>query len=138
MDSATASNFISALSDRHTRDLRYRQRQFISLHKWISKQSADLETAISADDGLSHSEARFIIALALKELRQAYDSLDLKQELEIEYRIKKGKDNEARRLPEELVYVIPETFTLFYSVVSVICACLAAGSGCLVEVCASQ
>ena len=137
MSASITSGVLSAVADRRTRDLRYRQRQLISLHGWISKNVAELESAISADDGLFDTETQFVIALALDELRRSYDSLDLKKELDIEYRIKNGRENEERRLAEEIVYVIPDKFTLFYGVMSTLCASVAAGSCCIVEVCAS-
>ena len=137
MNASTTSGVLSAVADRRTRDLRYRQRQLISLHRWISNNVAELENAISADDGLFDTEAQFVIALSVDELRKNYDSLDLKKELDIEYRIKNGRDNVERRLAEDIVYVIPDRFTLFYGVMSALCASVAAGSCCIVEVGAS-
>ena len=136
MSASITTGILSAVADRRTRDLRFRQRQLISLHRWISKNIAELESAVSADDGLSDAEAQFVLALALDELKRNYENLDLKKELDIEFRIKNGRDNEERRLPEDVVYVIPDSFTLFYGVTSALCASVAAGSCCIVEVCA--
>jgi len=137
MSTSVTTGVFSAVADRRTRDLRYRQRQFISLHRWISNNLTELESAVRTDDDLSEAETQFVIALALDELRRSYDGLDLKTELDIEFRIKNGRDNPERRLPEDVVYVIPDNFTLFYSIMSALCASIAAGSCCIVEVCAS-
>jgi aldehyde dehydrogenase (NAD+) len=138
MSTSITTGVLSAVADRRTKDLRYRQRQLLSLHRWISKNLTELESAIRADDGLSSTETQFVIALALDELRRSYDSLDLKKELDIEFRIKNGQDNTERMLPEDIVYVIPDNFTLFYSVMSALCTAIAAGSCCVIEVCASH
>ena len=136
MSVSITSGVFSAVADRRTWHLRFRQRQLISLHRWISKNLVELESATCADDGLSDTEAQFVIGLSLDELRRSYDNLDLKKELDIEFRIKNGRQNEERRLPEEIVYVIPDNFTLLYSVTSALCASVAAGACCIVEVCA--
>ena len=138
MSASTTNTVLSAVADRRARDLRFRQRQLISLHGWITKSVADLEEAFTADDSLSKEEARFVLALALDELRQNYDSLDLKKELDIEFRVKNCRDNEDRRQPQDLVYVIPEPFTLFHGVISALCAAIAAGSCCVIEVYAQE
>ena len=134
MGSLTESNVFSAVADRRATDLRFRQRQLRSLHGWIDQHIHDLQEAVCKDDDLWEAEAQLVISNVLDELRTHYDSLDLKQELGVEYRIKTGQDNEVRRLPEELVYVIPHTFTVFFGVLSALCACITAGSCCIVEV----
>ena len=138
MSSLIESNVLSAVADRRATDLRYRQRQLNSLHRWVGQHITELKHAIRKDDDLREAEAQLVIALALDELRRNYDSLDLKKELEIEYKINKGQDNEGRRLAEELVYVIPENFTAFFGLLSALCTCITAGSCCIIEVCASD
>ncbi|KAJ9615475.1 hypothetical protein H2200_001550 [Cladophialophora chaetospira] len=133
MNSSITAGVLSAIADRRTRDLRFRQRQLISLHDWITNNTSGLETALSEDDDISQAEAHFVIGLALDELRRNYESLDLKKELDIEFRIKNARDNEHRRLPQEIVYVIPHRFTFFFGVTSALCASVAAGSCCIVE-----
>ncbi len=137
MSAAIVTGVLSAVADSRTSDLRYRQRQLISLHRWISKHLVDAKSAVTADDGLTYSETRFVISLALDELRRSYDSLDLKKELDVEFRIMNGRDNADRRLSVNIVYVIPESYTLFYSVMSALCLSVAAGSCCVIEVRAS-
>jgi acyl-CoA reductase-like NAD-dependent aldehyde dehydrogenase len=138
MNELIIEGILSVVADRRTRDLRFRQRQLISLHGWIAKHVAELEAAISTDDGYSTAEAQVEIAMALKDLKENYESLDLRKELDVEFRIKNGRNNKDRRVPHEIVYVIPSTFTLLYSVMSVLCASIAAGCCCIVEVCAAN
>ncbi|KAK5059602.1 hypothetical protein LTR69_006191 [Exophiala sideris] len=133
MSTSITNGVLSAVADRRTKDLRYRQRQLISLHRWLSENHAELESATREDNGLSAAETHFIVASGLDALRQNYDSLDLKRELAIEFRIKNGQDNIERRLSEDIVYVIPDNFTLFYSVMTALCAAVAAGSCCVIE-----
>ena len=128
------SNATNAVADRRTTNVRFRQHQLLSLRKWIDEHISDLEDALRADEGLSKSEAQLIIAMSLDEVRRNYDSLDLKEELDIEYRVKKSHDSKERKLAEELVYVIPDRYTLLYGVASSLCACIAAGSCCTLEV----
>lgn len=125
---------LSTTQDGRTKDLRYRQRQFRSLHEWITGHPSEIQSAVQTDDGFSEAEARFLTTLTLNELRKYYDSLDLKAELANEYSIKNGRDNEARRVPEELAYVIPERYAFIFNVFSILYACIAAGSCCVVEV----
>lgn len=128
------SNPLSTVTDRRTTNLRFRQHQLLSLRKWIDGHIPDFEAALKVDEDMSKAEAQLTIAMGLDDLRRNYDSLDLKSELDIEFRLRKGQDNSERTVAEELVYVIPDRYTLFYGVMSSLCACIAAGSCCTVEV----
>lgn len=75
-----------------------------------------------------------MVSQALQELEKYYNELDLQKSLEEEYRVKNGRNNDDGRAPEAVVYIIPDKFTLFYSVLCALCACIAAGSCCIVEV----
>jgi hypothetical protein len=134
MASQEVQAVLSTVWDGRSRDLRYRQRQFLSLHRWIVDHSNEIQLAICRDDKVSECETRFVIAAALTDIRTAYDSLDLKEELKDEYSIKRNEANEGRRVPDELVYLTLEKYTIFYCLVNVLAACLAAGSCCLIEV----
>lgn len=134
MSSLEIQTVLSAVCDGRSRDLRYRQRQLLSLHHWVVENSAELQQAICRDDRLSDYEARFVVAAALVDIRTAYESLDLKKELTAEYSIKRNQANEGRRVPEELVYLTLEKYTILYCLVSALSACIAAGSCCLIEV----
>lgn len=134
MTSAEIKRIFSTVQDGRTKDLRYRQRQFLSLHQWIISHRTEVETAVRKDDHCSDLEAQFVLAMTLLDLRRHYDALDLKTALEEEYRVKSGLNNSGGSFPEDVIYIIPERFTLFYSVMSALFAGLAAGSCCIIEV----
>lgn len=125
---------LSTTQDGRTKDLRYRQRQFRALHEWMSRHPSEIQAALQKDDGLSELEAQFLFTLLSNKLREFYDSLDLKTELANEYSIKAGRDNAERMVSEDLTYVIPAKWALIFNVFSVLYACMAAGSCCVVEV----
>ncbi|KAM6540359.1 hypothetical protein FALCPG4_002077 [Fusarium falciforme] len=113
------------------RDLRHRQKQLISLHRQLTENEAEAISALQADDGFSREEAEFVLAATLDEIRAHYDALDLKNELEVEYGIKRGKSNEQKRTVQPLAYIVPETFTLLYSVLAAFAAATEAGACCV-------
>ena len=121
-------------NDGRTTDLRYRQRQFLSLHQWMTAHLVQLQAAAQKDDGLTESEARYLFTLSLSDLRRNYDYLDLKKELQDEYSINRKHDNAGRRIAEEKVYVVPRQRLLMFNVLHVLYPCIAAGSCCVVEV----
>jgi acyl-CoA reductase-like NAD-dependent aldehyde dehydrogenase len=135
MSAPITETLLGAVADRRTKDLRFRQRQLTRLHEWIVQNASDVRNAITTDEDLSNNEAGFVLASTLDDLRRQYDSLDLRQELNIEFRIKQQKDGRERRQPEELVYIIPDNFTAFFSTVSALGASIVAGCCCVVEVC---
>lgn len=116
------------------RDLRHRQKQLISLHRQLTENEAEAISALQADDGFSREEAEFVLAATLDEIRTHYDALDLKKELEVEYGIKRGKSNEQKRTVQPLAYIVPETFTLLYSVLAAFAAATEAGTCCVFKV----
>ena len=126
---------LSTADDGRTKDLRYRQRQFQSLHSWITGHTTEIDAALREfDGGMLENELRYLLTNTLSQLRRSYDSLDLKKDLAAEYSIKYGHDNQARRVPHLLIYVVPESHLLFFNVLNVLYACIAAGSCCVVEV----
>ena len=134
MTSSEIKLLLSSAVDGRTRDLRYRQNQLLSLHQWIANHRIALEHAIERDEHVEEHEAQFVVSMTLREVQAHYDELDLTKALEEEYRVKNGRNNAGARSPEALIYVIPEKFTLFYSALSTLSACIAAGSCCIIEV----
>jgi hypothetical protein len=135
MPSAEVNLVLSTVVDGRAKDLRFRQRQLVSLQQWIVRHTSELEIALNKDSP-SHfkNEARFLIARTLLEIKRHYDPLDLKQELKDEYRIMQNRNSVRGYRVEELIYLLPETHTLFFSVLSALAASIAAGSCCLIEV----
>lgn len=125
---------LSTTQDGRTKDLRYRQRQFRALHEWMTRRASDIQAALQKDGTFSELEARFLITGMSNKLREFYDSLDLKTELTNEYSIRAGRDNATRMVSADLTYVIPDKWALIFNVFSILYACIAAGSCCVVEV----
>lgn len=95
---------------------------------------ADIQDAIRADSDHSIQEIHAEVVLALQELRTHYLSLSLEKDLEVEYRIARGKDSPDGSRGAGIVYIVPCTHTLFFSVISALAAALAAGNCIVLEV----
>lgn len=134
MASAEVKVVLSTISDGRVRDVRFRQNQFHSIHRWITDHTAQIEAAIRDDVGFSDLQAKYMVSLTLRDLRRNYAKLDLKQALQAEYSVKHGRNNEKGSVPEDLVYIIPDRYTVFYSVLAALFASITAGSCCLIEV----
>jgi acyl-CoA reductase-like NAD-dependent aldehyde dehydrogenase len=128
------SRIIAADIDGRVQNTRYRQAQFHRLQTVLVEHVADIQDAIRADSGHSVQEIRAEIALALQELRTHYLSLSLEKDLEVEYRIANGKDSLDGSRGAGIVYIVPCTHTLFFSVISALTAALAAGNCIVLEV----
>jgi acyl-CoA reductase-like NAD-dependent aldehyde dehydrogenase len=123
----------AAAMDGRMRTLRIRQRLFQSLYRHLSQnQDAFLEAAQS-DDNCSVNEAQITFASALIELRNHYNALDLTTDMDQEYSLAKEKSNEVRRVPIDITYIIPDTFTMLFSALSALSAAIEAGSCVVVE-----
>lgn len=124
----------SAAIDGRMKTLRIRQRLLQSLHKHLLQHRVAFLEATQIDDGCSKEEAQIIFAAALIELRNHYDALNLTTDLDLEYSLAKEKDNEARRVPFDIAYIIPDTSAVLFSILSALCAAIEAGSCVVVEV----
>ncbi|OOQ86815.1 aldehyde dehydrogenase PutA [Penicillium brasilianum] len=127
------TRIVAANLDGRTQNTRYRQAEFHRLQAVLVKHIAEIQDAIRADSGHTQQEIRAEVVLALQELRTHYTSLDLKKDLEIEYRIANGKDNAENVQGAGIVYIVPSTHTLFFSVISALTAALAAGNCIVLE-----
>lgn len=121
--------------DGRLNSLRVRQRLFQSFHTALLKHREALLEATQADDCCTRAEAQAVFASALIELRNHYDGLDFKKQLDLEYSLARSKSNEQRRTPIAMVYIIPSPLNLLYNVVSALGAALEAGSCVVTEVC---
>ncbi|RAL07223.1 uncharacterized protein BO97DRAFT_464504 [Aspergillus homomorphus CBS 101889] len=124
---------ISAEIDGRTQNIRYRQNQFHRLQSALVQHVDQIKDALLADSGHAPEEVRAEICLALKELRTHYASLDLTKDLEEEYRVAHGKDNRDGKRGAGIVYIVPCTHTMFFSIVSALSAALAAGNCVILE-----
>ncbi|KAI2787949.1 hypothetical protein POX_f08331 [Penicillium oxalicum] len=119
--------------DGRTQNARYRQAQFHRLQSTLIEHIAEIQDAIRADSGHTQEETRAEVVLAMQELRTHYSSLDIHKDLEIEYRVAQGKDNAENVQGAGIVYIVPSTHTLFYSVISALTAAVAAGNCVVLE-----
>ncbi|KAI1617007.1 hypothetical protein EDD36DRAFT_415883 [Exophiala viscosa] len=133
MASQEVKTILSTIPDGRTKYFRYRQRQLWSLHKWVDLHQDAIKASFLSDNIAVGSETQYLIAEILLEIRQNYEALDLKSELDLEYAIAKGQNRPDRKVPENLIYIIPDKYTQLYSVISAVSAAIAAGSGCIVE-----
>ncbi|KAK1142487.1 hypothetical protein N8T08_007849 [Aspergillus melleus] len=124
---------LAASIDGRCHNTRYRQSQFQRLQSAFVQHLEELKESIRSDSGHTAEEASAEICLALQELRTHYLSLDLDRDLEIEYRIANGKSNLEGRRGVGIVYIVPSTHTLFFSVISALSAAMAAGNCVIVE-----
>jgi acyl-CoA reductase-like NAD-dependent aldehyde dehydrogenase len=113
-----------------SQSLRLRQTLFHSLHATLTSSESAIKQAIAADTGNSDADIALEYSLALSELRAHYETLDLKTEVTLAHSI----ENPTGTTNVGIVYVIPAQRTLFYAVLSPLCAALAAGNCVVLEV----
>lgn len=128
------STVLRTCLDRGVRDLRYRQQQLTSLHKWLVENAGAISTAARNDRSWTSEEAQIVTTMTLDEVRKHYDSLNLSQELNEEYRITHGKDSIYGRVPYGIAYIVPQKSFLLFSTISALCAAITAGNCCLIQV----
>ena len=133
-DAAVLARIEGAAIDGRLKVLRIRQRLFQSLHGALVQHRDVALEAIQTDNKCSLEEAQIVYGSTLIDLRNHYNALDFTTDLEQEYRLAKCKSNEGRRIPIAIAYIIPDSFTLFYSVFAALGAALEAGSCVVIEV----
>lgn len=121
-----------ACIERQARSVRYQQNQFRRLHGLLVDEKGLLLQALRDDFGFSDFEALFEFSLTLLELRYHYDSLDLKREVAASRAIEDKKQDASRTVGTGIVYIMPRVGLL--SILSPICAAMAAGNCVIVEV----
>ncbi|KAJ5992340.1 aldehyde dehydrogenase PutA [Penicillium sp. IBT 35674x] len=124
---------LAAEIDGRMHSIRYRQTQFHRLQSALVQHIEEIRGAILEESGHSLEEVSAEICLALDEIRSHYTSLDLDKDLQEEYSIAHGKNRRGGRRGAGIVYIIPIDHTLFYSVISVLAAALAAGNCIILE-----
>jgi acyl-CoA reductase-like NAD-dependent aldehyde dehydrogenase len=125
---------LAAEIDGRMHNIRYRQTQFHRLQSALAQHIEEIRDAIGEDSGHSSEEIYAEMCLALDEIRAHYTSLNLDKDLQEEYSIAHGKNRREGRRGAGIVYIIPIDHTLFYSVISVLTAALAAGNCIILEV----
>ncbi|KEF61803.1 uncharacterized protein A1O9_03373 [Exophiala aquamarina CBS 119918] len=113
------------------RSLRHRQLQFHRLQPIIVKNKALLIRALEDDYGYSPGEALFEYSLSLSEVRFHYESIDFEKEVAATKTIENGNERLNRYAGVGIVYIVPRGG--LYSVLSPLCAAMAAGNCVIVE-----
>ncbi|KAF2823228.1 ALDH-like protein [Ophiobolus disseminans] len=127
-DSALANLQATALTAR-CHNAFFRQKQLKSLHETLRNNTSSIKDAIKQDTRVSDAEATTEVALALDIVKEHYSSVDVKKELEAEYRITNGKDASDRSVSWGVVYFESQrSHTPFFSVIVASSAALAAGN----------
>lgn len=126
-----------SVTDGRAENVRYRQEELFNLHRLLVERAQAICQALESDGQgeQSKQEAEIEYYLTLDAVRHFYDSLDFDRELEQEYRVANGKNNEERRVGFGMVVVRPTSHTRFYSTVVPLAAALSAGNCVVVEVC---
>ncbi|BDD59751.1 hypothetical protein MAP00_004943 [Monascus purpureus] len=105
-----------------------------ALHKTLASEAAAIQQAIASNTGCTDTEAFVEYLLALSDLEEHYRSLDAETALKDEYAIARGEDFAERQDPIGIAYIVPTTYTLFYSTIVAVGAALAAGNCVVIEV----
>lgn len=124
---------ISHLEGR-AQSIHYRQTQLHRLQTELIGSKDEIKATIKADVGHTSHEVDFEYTLVLSELRQHFEGLNPKDELAATRQIELGHDNFCRSKSTSIAYIVPSTHVLLYSVLSPVCAAIAAGSCVIVEV----
>ncbi|GES64003.1 aldehyde dehydrogenase PutA [Aspergillus terreus] len=127
------SRIFSAEIDGRCQNIRYRQNQLHRLQSALVQHVEDLREAIQKDSDNSAEEVQAEICLALSEIRTHYLPLSLEKDLEQEYRVANGKDNADGKRGAGIVYIVPCSHTMFYSIISALSASIAAGNCVILE-----
>ncbi|KAF2500889.1 ALDH-like protein [Lophium mytilinum] len=122
-----------AAIDGRCQNVIYRQTQLEKLHNVLIDNSESVIQAIYRDGGNSIPEARVEYLLALMCLREYYASLDATKALHEEYAVARGEDAPSLREGVGIVYIVPTTYSLFYSIVVPLSAAVAAGNCVVIE-----
>ncbi|KAF7131374.1 hypothetical protein CNMCM5793_004545 [Aspergillus hiratsukae] len=133
MVSSQFSRLLAAEIDGRTQNTGYLQNEFHRLQSALSQHIDEIQDAIQKDSGNRPEEVRAELCLALKEIRTHYLTLSLEKDLEEEYRVVAGEDNAGATRGAGIVYIVPSTHTMFYSIVSALSAALAAGNCIILE-----
>ena len=125
--------YVSNLEGR-VRSVRYQKLQLRRLHDSLLTSEQELLRLIVEDARHTRQEAEVELLVTLSDLVQIRSSLDSEEALLESRQIELGKDNHKRQRSLGLVYIVPSKHTQVYSVISPVCAAIAAGSCVIVEV----
>lgn len=111
-----------------------RQTQLEALQQTLLDKSDAIQDAILADTSYVASEAAVEYLLTLNTLKEYHKSLNVDRALQDEYAIARGEDAANRRDPMGIVYIVPTSYTVFYSILVAVAGALTAGNCIVIEV----
>lgn len=132
--SSSISRLVASNIDGRARTPRYIQNQLQALHSSLLKNGSEIRQAIASSSNYTPAEVRIEYYLTLSVVKDQYASIDFDQMMEEEYRIANGKDTADRRVAAGIVYIVPSSHTLFYSVIVPLSVVIAAGNCVVLEV----
>lgn len=132
--SSSLSQIRAAVIDERTQNVRYRQRQLLSLHSALRENYNSLTNAILQDTNYTIPEADVEVCLAMRFVREAYDALNFEHSLDLEYSVTKGRDFQDRRVGVGLVLIKPQNDSLLYSIIVPMSAAIGAGNCVILQV----
>jgi acyl-CoA reductase-like NAD-dependent aldehyde dehydrogenase len=112
-----------------------RRAQLEALQKALLDKADTIKGAIRADTDYAAPEAAVEYLLTLNALKEYHQSLNIDRAHQDEYAIARGEDAASRREPVGIVYIIPTSYTIFYSVLVAVAGALTAGNCVVIEVC---
>jgi acyl-CoA reductase-like NAD-dependent aldehyde dehydrogenase len=128
LQEAAIERLQAAVTDRRTENIRYRQNQLQSLHAALRTQAGSICAALAKDSNATSAEVEAEFYLTMSAVKFYYESLDMKKELREEYQVTTGVDNTTRRVGAGFAIIRPTTHTRFYSILTPLCAAIAAGN----------
>jgi acyl-CoA reductase-like NAD-dependent aldehyde dehydrogenase len=115
-----------------------RREQLEALQRKLLEQADAIENAIRSDSGYAASEVAVEYLLTLKSLKEYHQSLNAERALKDEYAIARGEDDANRTVPIGIVYIVPTSYTPFYSIITAVAGAITAGNCVVIEVLAFQ
>ncbi|KAJ5034805.1 Aldehyde dehydrogenase family 3 member B1 [Penicillium chrysogenum] len=110
-----------------------RRAQLEALQKALLDKADTIKGAIRADTDYAAPEAAVEYLLTLNALKEYHQSLNIDRAHQDEYAIARGEDAASRREPVGIVYIIPTSYTIFYSVLVAVAGALTAGNCVVIE-----
>ncbi|OQE26082.1 hypothetical protein PENFLA_c007G07422 [Penicillium flavigenum] len=110
-----------------------RRTQLEALHQALLDKADIIQGAICADTDYAAPEAAVEYLLTLDTLKEYHQTLNIDRAHQDEYAIARGEDAASRREPVGIVYIVPTSYTVFYSVLVAVAGALTAGNCIVIE-----
>jgi acyl-CoA reductase-like NAD-dependent aldehyde dehydrogenase len=127
------SNLRSAAIDGRALNPIFRKLQLKQLHDTLSANASQIQDAIAADTDHTPAEVQVEYCLAMRQLAQAYASIDPDQTLHDEYAVSRGKSAAERREAVGIMVIQPAKHAFLSCLMSALVPALAAGNCVVVQ-----